>query len=94
MKSGIIFESPVEVHDYYYDKGGVITIVNIEQLLFYCTECNLQPDWIMRSPYNRRQIALYGKERTSDAWERWKNKENLINKERESYNDSEYRKEI
>jgi hypothetical protein len=94
LKQGITFESSSDVYDYYYDRGGIITIVNIEQIMFYTTDCNLQPDWIMRSPYNRRLIALYGKERTADAWERWRNKENLMNKERELSNGTKRRKEI
>ena len=72
IKQGIIFESLDEVYDYYDE---VVKIVNIKQFLFYCSICRVQPDWIDKSIYDGRIVAYYGRERTKECWERWKNYE-------------------
>lgn len=68
IKRGVTFDTLNEVYDYYSD--NVIRIINIKQLLFYCT-CGVQPDWIDKSPYDNKLVAYYGKERTKEVWDRW-----------------------
>jgi len=70
IKQGTVFDSLDEVYQYYND--NVLKIVNIKQLLFYSDICGVQPDWIGQSAYDKRLIAYYGKDRTKECWERWK----------------------
>lgn len=74
MKYGVIFDSLNEVYEYY--NGNVVKIVNLAQLLFYSDICGIQPDWLGKSAYDGKLIGYYGKERTSDCWNRWKRYEN------------------
>lgn len=70
VKQGITFDSLDEVYEHY--NNDVLKLVNIKQLLFYSDICGIQPDWIGKSVYDGKLIAYYGKERTSECWERWK----------------------
>ena len=78
IKDGVTFDSLEEVYKYYND--NVLKIVNIKQILFYCHNCNIQPDWIGKSVYDGKMIAYYGKERTKECWERWKRYEIICSK--------------
>ena len=68
IKEGIKFDTLNEVYDYYND--NVIRIVNLKQLLFYCSHA-VQPDWVDKSVYDNKLVAYYGKERTKEVWEKW-----------------------
>ena len=70
MPDGRPFKRLDDVWDYY--NREVIKLVNIEQILYYCSECRCQPDWIDKSVQDGRLIAYYGKCRTYDAWARWR----------------------
>lgn len=71
IRQGVIFDSLDEVYDYYND--SIVKIVNIKQMLFYSDTMGVQPDWIGKSPYDGKIVAYYGKDRTKECWERWKN---------------------
>lgn len=70
IKQGIVFDSLNEVYQYY--DNNVVKILNIKQIIFYGDSMGIQPDWIGKLIYDGKLIAYYGKEKTKEAWERWK----------------------
>jgi len=65
------FKTPNEVMDY-YEKQNVVSLVNLQQILTYA-DWGVQPVLIFRSEFDKKLVAYYFQDDTTDAWKRWRN---------------------
>lgn len=67
-----LYEYGNEIHE------SIIRIINQKQVGFYA-ELGVQPDFIMPSPYDGKNVFYYLKSRTNYVWWRWRRSGMYVN---------------